>query len=119
MQVIDRFRTGIRPLTRRRGARITPFHGPPEGGFFRSPCRGLEFMSQSASAKGPHAKADAISSPPQSAVMGTYARQDVVFKRGEGCWLTSTTELRPRLGPWLRTFVEVGCEPSADARTGS
>ena len=48
-------------------------------------------MSQSASAKGPHAKADAISSPPQSAVMGTYARQDVVFERGEGCWLTSTT----------------------------
>ena len=48
-------------------------------------------MSQSASAKGPHAKADAISSPLQSAVMGTYARQDVVFERGEGCWLTSTT----------------------------
>ena len=87
----DRFRSRIGPLTRRRGARITPFHGPPEGGFFRSPCRGLEFMSQSASAKGPHAKADAISSPPQSAVMPTYARQDVVFERGEGRWLTSTT----------------------------
>ena len=48
-------------------------------------------MSQSASAKGPHAKADAISSPPQSAVMGTYARQNIVFERGEGCWLISTT----------------------------
>lgn len=27
---------------------------------------------------------------PSPAVMGTYARQDVVFERGEGCWLVST-----------------------------
>lgn len=32
------------------------------------------------------------SSPgPSPAVMGTYARQDVVFERGEGAWLVSTT----------------------------
>lgn len=30
------------------------------------------------------------STPPQAAVMGTYARQDVVFERGEGAWLVST-----------------------------
>ena len=30
-------------------------------------------------------------SGPSPAVMGTYARQDVVFERGEGCWLVSTT----------------------------
>ncbi len=28
---------------------------------------------------------------PSAAVMGTYARQDVVFERGEGCWLISAT----------------------------
>ena len=26
-----------------------------------------------------------------AAVMGTYARQDIVFARGEGCWLVSAT----------------------------
>jgi acetylornithine/N-succinyldiaminopimelate aminotransferase len=31
------------------------------------------------------------SSAPSSAVLGTYARQDVVFERGEGSWLTTTT----------------------------
>lgn len=37
---------------------------------------------------------NAASSPstgPSTAVMGTYARQDVVFERGEGSWLISTT----------------------------
>ena len=29
-------------------------------------------------------------SGPSSAVMPTYARQDVVFERGEGCWLVDT-----------------------------
>ena len=29
-------------------------------------------------------------SGPSPAVMGTYARQDVVFARGEGSWLIST-----------------------------
>lgn len=28
---------------------------------------------------------------PSAAVMGTYARQDIVFVRGEGCWLTAET----------------------------
>ncbi len=28
---------------------------------------------------------------PSSHVMGTYARQDVVFEKGEGAWITSTT----------------------------
>jgi acetylornithine/N-succinyldiaminopimelate aminotransferase len=28
---------------------------------------------------------------PSSAVMPTYARQDLVFERGEGCWLISTS----------------------------
>ena len=31
------------------------------------------------------------SSGPSPAVMGTYGRQDVVFERGEGSWLISTT----------------------------
>ncbi len=31
------------------------------------------------------------SSGPSPAVMGTYGRQDVVFERGEGSWLVSTT----------------------------
>ncbi len=31
------------------------------------------------------------SNGPSAAVMGTYARQDVVFERGEGSWLISTT----------------------------
>jgi len=47
-------------------------------------------MSQPAPATNlPNAKT--TSSGPSSAVMGTYARQDVVFERGEGSWLTSTT----------------------------
>ena len=34
------------------------------------------------------------STGPSPAVMGTYARQDVVFERGEGSWLISTTGQR-------------------------
>lgn len=37
------------------------------------------------------AKSHVASSGPSPAVMGTYARQDVVFERGEGSWLISTT----------------------------
>ena len=33
----------------------------------------------------------ASSSPASSHVMGTYARQDIVFVKGEGSWLTSST----------------------------
>ena len=44
-------------------------------------------MSQPASA----ASRPASSNGPSPAVMGTYARQDVVFERGEGAWLISTT----------------------------
>lgn len=31
---------------------------------------------------------------PRNAVMPTYARQDLVFERGEGCWLTTTDGAR-------------------------
>lgn len=34
--------------------------------------------------------ADPIKSAPSPAVMGTYGRQNVVFERGEGCWLFDT-----------------------------
>jgi acetylornithine/N-succinyldiaminopimelate aminotransferase len=44
-------------------------------------------MTATAARKTPSAKA----SGPSPAVMGTYARQDVVFERGEGSWLISTT----------------------------
>ena len=37
------------------------------------------------------APASPVSSPAASHVMGTYARQDVVFVKGEGSWLTSST----------------------------
>ena len=36
-------------------------------------------------------KANKPAEGPSPAVMGTYARQDIVFERGEGSWLTSTT----------------------------
>lgn len=36
------------------------------------------------------AKAVSTSQNPSPAVMGTYARQNVVFSRGEGCWLIDT-----------------------------
>jgi acetylornithine/N-succinyldiaminopimelate aminotransferase len=32
-----------------------------------------------------------VNSPPTSAIVPTYARADVAFERGEGCWLISTT----------------------------
>ena len=44
-------------------------------------------MSQPASA----ASRPVSSNGPSPAVMGTYARQDVVFERGEGSWLISKT----------------------------
>jgi acetylornithine/N-succinyldiaminopimelate aminotransferase len=44
-------------------------------------------MIATAARKTPSTKA----SGPSPAVMGTYARQDVVFERGEGSWLISTT----------------------------
>ena len=44
-------------------------------------------MSATAAKKTPSAKA----SGPSPAVMGTYARQDVVFERGEGSWMISTS----------------------------
>ncbi len=37
------------------------------------------------------AKSAAKSTGPSPAVMGTYARQDIVFERGEGVWLIATT----------------------------
>ena len=47
-------------------------------------------MSAPAPAKMAPATAAAFSAPAR-AVMGTYARQDVVFERGEGSWLIATT----------------------------
>jgi acetylornithine/N-succinyldiaminopimelate aminotransferase len=42
-------------------------------------------------AAAPAPKPAAASSSPATHVMGTYGRQDVVFERGEGSWLISTT----------------------------
>ena len=36
------------------------------------------------------ASSPAVATGPSPAVMGTYARQDVVFERGEGAWLVAT-----------------------------
>ena len=43
-----------------------------------------------ASTISPNVKVTKTASGPSPAVMGTYARQDVVFERGEGSWLIST-----------------------------
>jgi acetylornithine/N-succinyldiaminopimelate aminotransferase len=44
-----------------------------------------------AKSKAPAAKPGKAASGPSPAVMPTYARQNVVFAKGEGCWLVSTT----------------------------
>jgi len=44
-------------------------------------------MSASLAASGPNTKAAAHTTGPSPAVMGTYARQNLVFERGEGAWL--------------------------------
>jgi acetylornithine/N-succinyldiaminopimelate aminotransferase len=48
-------------------------------------------MSQAAPAASRNASPIDASAGPSPAVMGTYARQNVVFERGEGSWLISTT----------------------------
>src|SRR5689334_6545384 len=57
---------------------------PPKAAFFHS--RKGSAMSAPAALK----TTSAAASGPSPAVMGTYARQDVVFERGEGSWLVST-----------------------------
>lgn len=47
-------------------------------------------MSGSAAAREQGASAASAKGKASEIVMGTYARQDVVFARGEGCWLIST-----------------------------
>lgn len=47
-------------------------------------------MSGSAAAREPLASAASAKGNGSDLVMGTYARQDIVFARGEGCWLIST-----------------------------
>lgn len=47
-------------------------------------------MTAPAPALEPRVKSGLFPAPPGSAVMPTYARQDVVFERGEGSWLIST-----------------------------
>ena len=47
-------------------------------------------MSGSAAAREPSASAASAKGNGSDLVMGTYARQDIVFARGEGCWLIST-----------------------------
>jgi len=42
------------------------------------------------SAPGARAQPQPEASPPSTAVLGTYARLDIVFERGEGSWLIST-----------------------------
>lgn len=48
-------------------------------------------MSAPFTAGEPKVTAVSSASGPKPAVMGTYARQDLVFERGEGSWLISTT----------------------------
>jgi acetylornithine/N-succinyldiaminopimelate aminotransferase len=47
--------------------------------------------SAKSAAKPTKSEGKVASSGPSPAVMGTYGRQDVVFERGEGSWLISTT----------------------------
>jgi acetylornithine/N-succinyldiaminopimelate aminotransferase len=47
-------------------------------------------MSQAVPAVDRKSQITTVSSGPSPAVMGTYARQDVIFERGEGSWLIST-----------------------------
>jgi acetylornithine/N-succinyldiaminopimelate aminotransferase len=65
---------------------------PMRGNFFYwQRCRfpqGLTLMSQAA--KAATKVKPSASSGPSPYVMPTYGRQDVVFERGEGCWLYST-----------------------------
>jgi len=51
-------------------------------------------MSASLAAAESKAKAAAQKSGPSPAVMATYARQDLVFERGEGAWLITPTQER-------------------------
>ncbi|MBS0234950.1 MAG: aspartate aminotransferase family protein [Proteobacteria bacterium] len=48
-------------------------------------------MSSSPAALGKAPRSASDTAGPSAAVMGTYARQDIVFVRGEGCWLTTDT----------------------------
>jgi acetylornithine/N-succinyldiaminopimelate aminotransferase len=48
-------------------------------------------MSSSPAALGKIPRALSEMGEASTAVMGTYARQDLVFARGEGCWLTAET----------------------------
>ncbi len=59
-------------------------NGRREGGFLYLGS-GMGAMSKPLAATGP--KGSPVSKGPSPAVMATYARQDVVFERGEGSWL--------------------------------
>jgi acetylornithine/N-succinyldiaminopimelate aminotransferase len=48
-------------------------------------------MSSSPAALGKASRSASDTGGLSTAVMGTYARQDIVFVRGEGCWLTAET----------------------------
>ena len=48
-------------------------------------------MSSSPAALGKASRSASETGGPSTAVMGTYARQDIVFVRGQGCWLTAET----------------------------
>lgn len=61
---------------------------PPEPGGFLIFYQGYpRTMSSSPAALGKAPRSASDTGGPSAAVMGTYARQDVVFVRGEGCWL--------------------------------
>ncbi len=51
-------------------------------------------MSASLAASDPKTKAAAPTTGPSPAVMATYARQDLVFERGEGAWLVTAANER-------------------------
>src|SRR5690606_10106994 len=53
--------------------------------------RSCQGMTQPTSATATSAATSSSSSGPSRAVMDTYERQDIVFERGEGSWLISTT----------------------------
>jgi acetylornithine/N-succinyldiaminopimelate aminotransferase len=51
-------------------------------------------MSGSAAAREPDVSAASAQGKASEIVMGTYTRQDIVFARGEGCWLITTDDDR-------------------------
>ena len=82
-------------LTVSRLARIRNCKGPPGLAAFLIFCARLVLPCQRRSQRHGAARGKTPAAPekvlPSSAVMSTYARQDLVFARGEGSWLYTTS----------------------------